>query len=338
MALKPITLLAAIAGIALISSQAKASTPSTTKKDDKKPPIGKPAEWVPPPPSLDDIDVDALPPPPVDLPNLPDVNDDVNDPLPQPPGDQPKDGQIIIKPNFGNFYGTYLINNDEAPAIISADNLWISQTCQSWGIGKNFEGRLPAKFIDSNYTDPEIFISPIEFWAGKDGSPTPHYIAHLPDDTIYRKWARNLIQYYSGGNCGNEIPRRKNYPSYQSFDMALQTFEETPIGQLYKTLYRQIGNAMYKSWASDFANKALEEDLRYGALWAAKNFPNLSVNDQTDEAYKKLFENDPKAPKILNPNNPAHKEYVNAWINLKQWIKGYIDLLGKYGNFKDPLE
>jgi hypothetical protein len=342
MALKPITLIAALGAALLISSQTKASP--TTQKQSPKPEDGpklpgKPVDWIPNPnlPNVDDEDLGPLPEPP-EQPDIPDI-DDLN--LPKPKGDAPKDGQVIFKPNLGDFYGLYLVNNDETPNNPSIEDLWISSTCSSWGIGKSFAGRLPAKYVfGEEYTDPEKLISPVEYWSqvGKDITPAPHYIANLPNDIIYRTWARNLIQYYSGGKCGYDIPQRKNFDSYKDFNIELEAFEKTPIGQLYKALYKQIGLYMEDEWSKQYPEKDLEEDLRYGALWAVKTYPNYSITNQTDEAYKKLFANDPSAPKVINPNIAAHKPYQEAWVNLNQWIKEYRFLIKEYGNFKDPLE
>lgn len=338
MALKPLTILAALGAVYFVSSQSKAATPTQKKQPDNKPPATQ-VDWIPNPnlPNLDDDEEIELPEPP-EQPDLPDLEEDQ---IPPPKGDLPQqEGQVIFKPNLADIYGLYLINNDEFPNNPKPEDLWISETCSSWGIGKNFGGGLPAKYVFENHTDPEKLIGAVEYWAthGGDISPSPHYIANLPNDVIYRTWARNLIQYYSGGKCGYNIPQRKDYDTYQKFNVDLQTFEKTPIGQLYKALYKQIGNYMYIYWDKQYPDKALEEDLRYGALWSVRNFPTYSVDNQTDEAYKKLFSEDPSAPKKINPNNPKHKEYEIAWINLKQWIKGYRALIKQYGDAKDPLE
>jgi hypothetical protein len=333
MALKPLTILAALGAVYFVSSQSKAAT--TSKKDNKDKPV---IEYVPPPPESDVNDEEEIPlPPPVDLPDLPDIFGET----PLPKGDLVEEGQIVFKPNLSDFYGEFLINDDEFPHNPSSADLWISQSCKSWGIGKMFEGRLPAKYVFEEFTDPEALLSPIEYWTihGKEISPAPHYIANLPNDPIYRSWARNLIQYYSGGKCGYDIPQKKDFSTQKQFDESLTLFEKsTPLGQLYKKLYQKIGLAMYDHWASQYPEEAMKEDLRYGALWAVRNYPNLSTTNQTDEAYKKLFSEDPNAPKKLDPKKPSHKQYIDAWVNINQWIKGYKQAIKHYGDTKDPLE
>src|SRR5574338_1682920 len=334
MARKVLPLLAIAGAVAIFaaSNNANAKSTNTNKKDD-----GLENLPIPPIPA-DKVDPIPEPTPLPPLPKLPDIND--NEDLPPPKGDK-NEGQVILIPNYNEIFWRYLLNNNEQPLNPVPTDLWISKTCNSWGIGKQFAGLLPAKYVYENAPNQDELISPIQWYLSsttKTMTPVPHYVANLEQDLPYRSWARNLIIYYSGGSCGN-IPRRKDFKSYKEFETVLQKFiTQTNTGKLYKDLYTLIGNWLLTAWKEAYPSEYADETLKYWALWAIRNFPNATMDNQTDEAYKKAFADDKNAPKKIDVNNPNHEIYKDAWVWIKLQIKQYRDWIKKYGDFKDPLE
>lgn len=322
MALKPVVLLGGLAAAYFLTQKpAKAATTSTTKdtkKDD----------------SVIELDTDSLPPPPPKdnkLPDLPKIDEIDEEDKPDPV--ETEDNQIKVKYNLDKFYGTYFQTDDEQPVDPSEEDLWVSDTCQSWGIGKQFYGHLPSKLVLDNSQDPKL-IGPIEWWQirGKEISPAPHYFANIESDLGYRSWARLLIQYYT--HCGDDIPMRKDFSSYKAYKSALDKYEQTPIGKLYRHLYLKIGHSMLNQWEKDYPQLVIKEDLKYNALWAVRTYPKLSVDEQTNKAYYAAF---PNGPKKINPNDPNHKEYKDAWIYLNIEIKSLRNLMKSWGDSSNPL-
>lgn len=315
MAIKPALLIAALgAGYFLTKKEAKASpqTTNTTKGGQEDP-----LKELPPPPPKDD-----------ELPELPPINPQDK---PEPKGDGNPNMQINMEKYYGN---RFFVTGDEQPADPSVNDLWVSKSCLSWGIGKDFPGLLPEKVIFPNSDNIEKLISALDWWAitGKEYSPNPHYYAQLPSDLPYRNWARTLIQYYTA--CGKNIPQRKDFKTFKEFQTTLTKFETTPIGKLYRELYRMVGEAMLEDWREKYPSEAINEDLKMWSLWAVRTYPKLSVTDKTDEAYKKAF---PDGPKKLDPKNPAHQEYIDDWKFMYMEIKSLVNYIAQYGDNKDPL-
>lgn len=357
MSLSKIYLLGGAVGLLLLTSKKSkaASSSSSTKPTDKpedkpadqpkdqpedKPedkPADQPEDQPEDKPEEDPNNGGGDPPPKNPDPKLPPVDGPVDVDLPKSEDDKPTDPNANVKQFFDKYYRTWNQMNGELPADPDITKLWISKTCNSWGIGKNWQPLLPAKYvftkeqIDSKNLQPTDAISPVDYinLMKKSSSPDPVYPYSFPGDMIYYQWARNIIDMYS--NCGVVIPKRDNYPKFKYYENALVDFIKTPIGKLFQIVSEEARITMYEQWAKLYPAQAYEEDLKGWALWAVRKFPKYSYVEQTDQAYKKAFENDPNAPKKLNPKLPAHQAYIKAWTNISQYVKSFRNWIPIYG-------
>lgn len=315
MAIKPVVLIAALAGgYFLTKKEAKAQATTNTPKGNEE---EDPLKNLPPPPPKEEPDTELPPINPKDK--------------PEPKGD----GNPNMKIDMEKYYGKrFFITGNEQPADPSTNDLWISDSCLSWAIGKDYPGLLPEKTVFPDSVNIDKLISALDWWAvqGKDYSPAPWYYAQLPNDLPYRTWAQRLIQFYT--KCGKNIPQRKDFKNYKDFQTVLTKFESTPIGKLYRELYRMVGEAMLEDWEEKYPSEAIDELLKYWSLWSIRNNPKLSLTDKTDEAYKKAF---PNGPKKIDPKNPDHKEYKDGWYFMYNEIKSMMNYMKQHGDNVDPL-
>lgn len=328
MAIKPVVILGGlVAAYFLTQKDAKASS----SKSNPNSSLPKPSDDV----VSEDVKKEAEetpPPPPPKNNKLPDLDIDENEDKPDPV-DTDQENQIKI--NLGDYYSTFYQTDSEQPEDPSESDLWVSDTCLSWGIGKKFHGVLPAKIVLTNPPNPDKLIGPIEWWTiwGGDVTPAPHYFGNYTVDLAYRNWARVLIQYYT--HCGDDIPMRKNFPTFKAYVKALDEYEKTPIGKLYRHIYRKVGTSMIYAWEKAFPDKEYDEALKWNALWAVRNYPKSSIDQQTNQAYYKVF---PTGPKKINPNDPNHEQFKDAWIFMNIEIKGLRNMIKTYGDDISPLE
>lgn len=237
--------------------------------------------------------------------------------------------------NLSELANPLLINNDEYPSSFSPDLLWISDTCQSWAVGKDFISTisLPEKYLYSNPTNPDKQTTPAEYWAkvGGEFSPVPWYLNNIPSDIPGRAFAANVIDYWKG-NCNISPPRRSSFKTYGEYKIIVSKFANTPLGKLFDYLIIQIQEQMYAAWEKKYPNQALLEIYKGRALDAVVKYPNETATKQTDIAYAWTFADDPNAPKKLDPKNPKHKDYISAWTRINIEVKGYRGLIKQYGN------
>lgn len=247
-----------------------------------------------------------------------------------------------IKVNIADYYDPYLINNNESPSDgneqFGTDMLWISKSCQSWGVGKTFLANvtLPEKYLFADTNTPDKLLTPAQYWAkaGGEFSPAPWYLNNIPTDIPGRAFAANVIDYWKqySNKCDISPPRRSSFKTYGEYKIILSKFAATPLGKLFDYLSLQIQEQMYLAWEKKYPNQALLEIYKGYALDAVLKYPNETAGKQTDIAYAWTFANDPNAPKKLNPKNPAHKDYISAWTRINSEVKNYRGLIKQYGN------
>lgn len=312
--------------IAVGGAYALSSKKPATKKTTKLPP--PPGEDLP---SLDDKDKEEE-----DEKKTEDVADDLppvedEDKIDVP--DKKQEGGFNVDINMNNFYSPYLQTNNEQPAEADSETLWISDTCLSWAVGKDFYKHvsLPEKLLFSNPKDPDKWLTPTEYWdiQGGDITPSPWYLPILPVDAPARAFAANVIDLHT--KCGISPPRRSQFKSYQDYALVYNKFLTTPLGKLMQELSHKIDSMMYDHWASKYPEKAQLEDYKYYALKAIEENPSKSINDQTNIAYWEAFSNDPNMPKKIDPKNPAHAPYKEAWLRMNIYVKEYRNYIKQYG-------
>jgi len=285
------------AGAYFLTKKDKPAT-TETKKDDKKPED-----------KLPEVDKGK------DLPQVDDQDED------KPEVEDKEPNEEGGFPNLAELANPLLINNNEYPSSFGTDLLWISDTCQSWAVGKDFLANvsLPEKYLYSDPKNPDKLTTPAEYWAkvGGEFSPAPWYLNNIPTDIPGRAFAANVIDYWKKYyKCNISPPRRSSFKSYGEYKIILSKFATTPLGKLFDYLSLAIQEQMYASWEQKYPNEALLEVYKGWALDAVVKYPNETAGKQTDLAYAWTFKDDPAAPKKLDPKNPKHKAYISAWTRM----------------------
>lgn len=341
-------MLALIGAGALLLTSNKASAKSTSgKPKDDKPNGGNGGDPSPKPdidkdPPIKNPDPEDNDPPPEQEPedpieSLPDPEEDP-DPIPEEnlPKSDDVEGQVQLIPNMDEYYSKWIRSGKEAPANPDKNKIWISQSCSSWGIGKNWDPVLPAKYVVENPSDPEILMSPenyVDLFNDDQTPPVKHYKFNLLGEYQPYQWTRNLLTLYSLYNdCKNVIPSRKNYATFKEYHEALQDFVKTPFGKMFKELSFMIEDRMFDYWSNKYPQAGINERLKGWALWAVRKYPKYSATEQTDQAYKQAFADDPNAPKKINPKIPSHKPYKEAWTYINIAVKQYRIWISQYGD------
>lgn len=237
-------------------------------------------------------------------------------------------GQILVNFDFGDLYVDHYQTGNEYPAKADAKDLWVSDSCKSWAIGEEFDYKLPQKLVFIETEQPEAMVDPREYWDlfGADTSPQPWYLNHYKKDPIAKQWAANIVEYFTG--CDVTVPRRENYNTYQDYAFIISQFVKTPLGRLWASLYRRIEDGMFDHWAAKYPDEAADHILALQAVKAVKENKDKSTNDQTNIAYWASFDDEPYK---IDPNNPEHKPYKDAWTKINIYVKEYKDYAKTYG-------
>lgn len=229
-----------------------------------------------------------------------------------------------------------LINNNEFPSNFGTDLLWISDSCQSWAVGKDFLSNvtLPEKYLYHDPVNPNELVTPSQWWAkiGDNISPSPWYINNIPTDTPGRAFAANVIDIWRKYHkCNISPPHRSQFKTFSEYEIILNKFISTPLGKLFDYLSLQIQEQMYASWSQKYPSQATIEVYKGWALDAVVKYPSETSGKQTDIAYAWIFQNNPDAPKKIDVKNPKHKFYLSAWQRINIEVKNYRGLIKQYG-------
>lgn len=263
---------------------------------------------------------------------LPEVKDDVNLPQVDEKEDNLNVEEIDNKDNaVTQYYDPYFSENNLVPMIMDAKTIWISNDCLSWGVGKEYKLALPEKYLYAQPTNPDKLVTPWEWWNKVGGamSPAPWYLNSYQGDSPARAFAANIIDFWN--KCPISPPRRKDFKSYNEYRIVINKFVQTPLGTLFSFLVDHVTDEMYAGWENKYPNEALLEIYKGHALKAIIDFPKKTIDEQTSIAYHWAFDEDPDAPKKIDPKNLAHKPYLSAWQRINIEVKNYKGLIKQYG-------
>ena len=302
-----------LAGAAYFATRKK---PTSGKKDTKVDP--KKEE-----PKTDDTKVD-------DNKNLPQVDNGKD--LPQVDEKDPvEEAEEKVEVNLAKeYYDPYYSETNLAPAVMDANTIWISNDCLSWGVGKNYKLALPEKYLYAQPVNPDKLVTPWEWWdkIGAKMTPAPWYLNSYQGDIPARAFVANVIDLWN--KCPVSPPRRKDFKNYSEYQIVVKKFAATPLGKLFSYLIDRATDEMYSNWENKYPNEALIETFKGWALKAIIEYPKKTTNEQTSIAYHWAFEGT-DAPQKIEPNNPAHKQYLDAWIRINIEVKNYKGLIKQYG-------
>lgn len=206
----------------------------------------------------------------------------------------------------------------QLPDGITHSDIWVSSDCQAAVMGRDYE---PF----TNVADGE---DPALFWSTYAQGARPDY---GPEEAVeksaamaFTEMALKTPQSYGTAPCGDQVPDIDEINTYQEYSQAWTDLRNRKLGlaELYDEIYDRTRSAMMREWANSDPDSAYAFQVGEYAQWAKSNFPNASLEDQTDEAYgrwKDKFD-DADMPDVLDPNNPDHATYIQLWIDLRDSI------------------
>ncbi len=214
----------------------------------------------------------------------------------------------------------------ELPMEAWAESLWISDDCQAWAMGVDFKasvlGDVPEEFYEAMVQstiedDPVVAKTHPDEWEermfGED--------YEFPYDTPAKRYAVNVIKdLYNGryAECADLLPDASEHDSWQSYLGAWNDLLETTpyLYSVWHQIYSYALPRMVAVWEESFPEAYQEWVERSIAEEAAEK--NLNLEDKTDWAYAKAY---PDGPSPLDPEDPEHEPYIEAWIRLQEYIK-----------------
>lgn len=273
----------AVIPIALLALGALALGGGRKKKDDGQPP--KDGEPAPPPPK--DVTV-------IEVPKKTAREDGKSVPVASSMG---LDGRLL-------------------PQDFEADSLWISPDCTAWAVGQKWEPK--AEFEGD-------LVGPYTGYMRVTDEGTDPDDATFPHDTLIRSFARNVMRRHIlewGAEC--PVPPLAEDAAAASGDsdtliaMARAYANEYPeLQALFEYVMEKSMDEMDRAWREKYPDHYAETSDR---LWAAKAAQKTDIDetDQTDWAYHNAY---PQCPYKIDPSNPAHKECMEAWLRLRDYIR-----------------
>jgi len=125
-------------------------------------------------------------------------------------------------------------------------------------------------------------------------------------------------------DCEAEVPNKHDYASDEEYGNAWTAYlnESRAFAHLFNEIYFvRVKGPMMAAWAEDDPDAYMEYQLHEMAEWAVDKYPNESVTEQTDQAYFSWIEGHEGAPGVLDPDNPAHEDFISIWVQLNEMIK-----------------
>jgi hypothetical protein len=206
------------------------------------------------------------------------------------------------------------------------ETLWLSDDCKAYAVGSDFVATLTPDITEFYHAvvdtviqdDPELASAPPDHWeqvmfdAGYEN----------PFESPTKRWA---IQYLFDTDdgihavCADKLPVLQDFESWDEYLAAFAALkeEEPALYRLfYRHLYQPAIEVMETEWEERFPEQA---QLWIEREWAAQAMEqNLNLEDRTDWAFHHAY---PEGPEVLDPENPEHQDYVQAWLRLNEMIK-----------------
>jgi len=214
------------------------------------------------------------------------------------------------------------VTTEEWPAT-----MWVSEDCKAYAVGKQFRPLITDDIV-------EFYNSVVDTVAEDDAelasSPPDHWdeilfdAGETPFESPTKRWAMQYLFDFDGGvyeMCAAKLPVVQDYPSWDAYLQAFADFsaQEPALYRLfYRHLYQPAMQVMDAAWRERFP---LEAQMWHEREWAYKALDqNLNLEDRTDWAFHHAYAD---GPEVLDPNDPGHQDYIQAWIRLRDMIKEF---------------
>lgn len=213
----------------------------------------------------------------------------------------------------------------EIPTEAWPTALWISEDCKAFALGADYKNAVTQEVLDF-YTDTLETVSGTEddWLIGMH----PDYWGQLlyeSGSTVFesppKRFVIQLLFDLGGGayvKCAERMPLIQDYETPEGYLAAWgELREEDPA--LYKLFYHVYSHArdtMEAAWEEQYPDAAQEWVEREWAGEAAEQ--DLNLEDKADWAFHHAY---PDGPEVLDPENPDHEPYIDAWVRLKGYIQ-----------------
>jgi len=194
--------------------------------------------------------------------------------------------------------------------------MYVSEDCEAALIGRDWEPVIEFK---------EKLYDPASFWREfADGMRPNEVIEELGVSNV--RWFTDKLLKNRGVyiECEVEVPKRGDYASDEEYGNAWTAYlnASRAFAHLFHEIYdRHVKYPMMSAWAQDDPDAYMDYQLFEMAEWAVDKYPNEDVTEQTDQAYFNWIEDIEGAPKVLDPDNPAHEDFIDLWVQLNEAIK-----------------
>lgn len=214
---------------------------------------------------------------------------------------------------------------EDIPSQEWPTTLWLAGDCGAWALGTDYIGEGYDGVVEPDIyefyhqvvdltaqSDPELASSPPDHWEqilwnrGEEAFDSPT-----------KRWA---IEHLAEMNpaCAQLIPSAEDFDSWETYLGAFQTLLQQNPGfyTLYHRLYDAAQELMDVAWAERFPEEATYWHERDWASQALDQ--DLNLEDKTDWAFHHAY---PDGPEVIDPNNPEHQVWVDAWLRLRALIQ-----------------
>jgi hypothetical protein len=212
------------------------------------------------------------------------------------------------------------------PDGITHKDIWVSSDCQAAVMGRDWE---PTKrFGDTGNFNPDQSARAIWNRYAEGAPPIEGVGGDLSHVEGFSAVLMNDTQSYGTAPC--EMPSPSDFDTAEEWGNEIGRLQnqKPALMDLYDQVYDRVESEMMYAWALADWDAYVDFQVARTAQWAKVNHPNLSLEDQTDEAYGRMkqkfvaFDPDyePSFPDVLDPNNPDHEGAIQLWIDLRDSI------------------
>jgi hypothetical protein len=207
---------------------------------------------------------------------------------------------------------------EDLPFGLDPDGFYSSDDCNITAIGGDFE----KPYIIVGEEPDEQYVDPVGFWKYVDATTSrPNDTG--PNQTGLSTAMQFSLRLFEDADCYEKIPKPGAYATREAYDNAWTHFLNAypAFSQLFMEIHENyVTEPMMDAWAAQDPVGSNQYEMSLVVQEALENFPNESVNEITNQAYYSLFYDDANAPDVIDPANPAHDPYKQAWLDLRDLV------------------
>jgi hypothetical protein len=215
----------------------------------------------------------------------------------------------------------------DIPVEMEHNELWVSEDCEAAAMGRDWS---PVIEVDGTLYDPAAY------WREWGGGVRPNQGAQSSSDppqasSVMQFTIMAIMNHSPTLPCRGEIPRPEDYSTHEEYATAWTDFKAANPGMSGRTMderglfdeiyYNHVTEPMMAAWHDEDPEAWTDYKLDQMAAWAVREHPNEDLTEQTDQAYFEWIKDDSDAPRVIDPQNPAHNYYKELWLSLREAIQ-----------------